>query len=355
MDLINTTLLDIVTPPITLILLCIFLPLFKLPKIFRSFLPSSFFSTEDVAGKVVIITGASSGIGEQLAYEYARRGARLVLADKREKSMHEVGDRCLEIGSPDTLRVTADVSDMNDCKRIIDSAISHFGTLDHLVSNAGIITVSMFEDYEDITKARPVMDVNFWGSVYLTRLAIPHLRNTRGKIIVMSSSASWLHVPRMSIYNASKAAMLAFYETLRIEVGSYIHITIVTPGFVESEMTKGKSLGPDGRMIGDQDIRDVILSFLPLCKAEDCAKAIVKGACRGERYVTKPTWCRVTYFWKALFPELVDLVLRLLYIAKPLVKAGSPIWSLSKRIVDLLGLKEKLYPSSFRSPEIKTE
>uniref|UniRef100_A0A7C9DQV4 11-beta-hydroxysteroid dehydrogenase n=1 Tax=Opuntia streptacantha TaxID=393608 RepID=A0A7C9DQV4_OPUST len=125
MDLINWG-LNIVAPPFTFFSLCLLLPPFHLLK-FLLFVLRSLFFTEDVAGKVVIITGASSGIGEQLAYEYARRGACLVLAARRGKSLREVADMCLEVGSSDAVTITADVSDVDDCKRIVDSAISHFG------------------------------------------------------------------------------------------------------------------------------------------------------------------------------------------------------------------------------------
>ncbi|KAJ8425911.1 hypothetical protein Cgig2_015729 [Carnegiea gigantea] len=318
MDWIHTV-LNVVAPPLTLLLLCLFLPLFQLPKLFISSL-CSFFSTEDVADKVVIITGAASGIGEQLAYQYARKRACLVLADIRGEILRKVADTCYEIGAPDAVTITADVSDMNDCKRIVDSAISHFGRY-----------------YGDITDARSVMDINFWGSVYITRVAIPHLRNAGGKIIAMASSASWSPVPKLSIYSASKAAMVAFYETLRVEVGSDINITIVTPGFIESKMIINQ---------------DALVSVFPMGKADTCAKAIVKSACRGERYLTEPAWYRVTYWLKMFAPELIEMFLRPLYLPK---RAGSSITSLSNMIVNLPGSKAILHPSSMRSPEIKTE
>ncbi|KAJ8420441.1 hypothetical protein Cgig2_026597 [Carnegiea gigantea] len=301
--------LNIVAPPLILLLVCLFLPFFRLPKLFISIL-RSFFFTEDVANKVVIITGAASGIGEQLAYEYARRKARLVVADIRGEILGKVADTCREMGSTDAVTVTADVTDVNDCKRIVDSAITHFGRF------------SKVEDYVDITKARCVMDVNFWGSVYITRFAISHLRNTGGKIIVMASAASWVPMPTLSIYNASKAALVAFYETLRVEVGSDIHITIVTPGFIKSEMTKGKHLAGDGRMIVDAAVFRI---GLPLHKADRCAQAIVQSACRGDRYLTEPAWYRVTYWSKTFAPELLEMHLKLMYLYLPKHGASAKI------------------------------
>ncbi|KAH9611699.1 hypothetical protein KSS87_016070 [Heliosperma pusillum] len=287
----------------------------------------------------------------QLAYEYARRGAFLVLAARRENSLREVTNLCIEFGSPDAIAVPADVSKINDCKRIIDSTIAHFGRLDHLVSNAGITSMSMFEDYDDSIPTS-VMDINFWGAVYITHFAIPHLRSTRGKIIAMSSCASWLTTPRLSIYNASKAAMASFYETLRVEVGSDIHVTLATPGLFESEMTKGKHLAREGLMNVDPLLSDVQVSLFPMETTERCAKVVINSACRGQRYVTTPAWYRVSYWWLVFWPELVELVFRLLYVTEHGV---SPTETLSKKIMDLPGFKEIIRPSSTQSSGVKTD
>ncbi|GLT69233.1 hypothetical protein SLA2020_414010 [Shorea laevis] len=342
--------LNIVAPPFTFFSLCLFLPPFWFYKFFLSILSSIF--SENLAGKVVIITGASSGIGEHLAYEYAKRGAHLALAARREKSLQEVADRAREYGSPDVLVIRADVSKVEDCKRIVNVTMDHFGRVDHLVNNAGINSVCMFEDTTDITLFRTIMDINFWGSVYTTRFAVPHLRNSRGKIIAVASSASWLPAPRMSFYNASKAAMVTFFETLRIEVGPEIKITIVTPGFIESEMTQGKFLVKEGKMEVDQDLRDVQVSTIPVGTARGCAEAIVNSACRGDRYLTQPAWFKVTYFWMVFFPEVIEWCYRLMYINRP---GTSDREVPSKKILDLTGAKNILYPSTLHTPDIKTD
>ncbi|KAL8230513.1 hypothetical protein R6Q57_000291 [Mikania cordata] len=158
-------------------------------------------SKEDVAGKVVLIVGASSGIGEHVAYEYARRGACLVLAARREKSLREVVETALSLGAPKAIAVPADVSNIDDCKRLIGETINRFGQLNHLVNCAGVTPMCMLEDITDITSITPVMDINFWGYVYMTYLSIPHLRFCKGKIVAIASSASWMPAPRMSLYN----------------------------------------------------------------------------------------------------------------------------------------------------------
>ncbi|XP_047960080.1 11-beta-hydroxysteroid dehydrogenase A-like [Salvia hispanica] len=333
--------LNLTLPPVTYFSLMLFLPPFQIFKFFLSILGALF--AEDISGKVVVITGASSGIGESLAYEYAKKGACLVLAARRDKSLQEVADTARYLGSPEVVVIRADVSKVDDCRRVVDQTMNHFGRLDHLVNNAGVTSVAMLEEVDDVTDFRAIMDVNFWGSVYMTRFAAPYLRHSRGRVVVLSSSASWLPAPRMSFYNASKAAMAQFFETLRVEFGPEIGITLVTPGFIESELTQGKFLTKGGRLEVDQDIRDVQVSVIPIERADSCAKAIVRSAVRGERYLTEPRWFRMTYLWKIFCPEVLEWMYRLFYIGNPGSADAEP---LSKKLVDYSGAKSLLYPES---------
>ncbi|XP_050377695.1 11-beta-hydroxysteroid dehydrogenase A-like [Argentina anserina] len=343
------TFLNLSAPPFTFFSLLLLLPPLYFLKLFTSLLSTIF--SENVSGKVVLITGASSGIGEHLAYEYARRGARLALVGRRENALREVVDRAAQCGSPDVIMIGADVSKAEDCKRLVDETINHFGRLDHLVNNAGITACCMLEDCTDITNFRSVMDTNFWGSVYVTHFAAPHLRDCKGRIVAISSVNAWLPVPRMGIYNASKAAVLSMFETLRVELGPEVYITIVTPGYIESEMNKGKYLSTEGRMTVDQEMRDVQV-IIPVERVEDCANAIVNGVCRGQRCLTEPAWYKAIYMWKVFCPELLEWGYRFLYMARP----GAPAKEApGKKILDYTGVKNVLYPESLHNPEIKTD
>ncbi|MED6216631.1 hypothetical protein PIB30_009520 [Stylosanthes scabra] len=296
--------LNLVAPPFTFFFLCLFLPPYWVLKFMVSTV--SWLMSENVAGKVVHITGASSGIGEYLAYEYAKRGARLALSARREGSLREVEEAARRLGSPDVIVIRADVSKLEDCMRLIDQTVNHFGRLDHLVNNAAISVATLFEETPDISNLRPIMETNFWGSVYTTRYALPHLRKSRGKIVAMSSADSWMPAPRRHIYNASKAALVSLYETLRVEVGSEVGITIVTPGYIESELTKGKFLTAQGKVEVDEDMRDVEVSAMPVGSVSGCAKSIIDSTLRGDRYLTVPAWFRMTYLIKLLCPELLE-------------------------------------------------
>ncbi|KAH0906121.1 hypothetical protein HID58_037948 [Brassica napus] len=292
MALINK-ILNIFLPIVTFSLLVVFMPISILFSLFGFIRNSK--ESDKVNGKVVIITGSSSGIGEHLAYEYARRGAFLTLVARREDRLRLVANRCRRLGSPDVAVVRGDVSVIEDCKRFIEETISRFGRLDHLVNNAGIAEAKFFEDYLQISDVLPIMNTNFWGPVYTTHFAIPHLKKTKGKIVAVASPAGWSGVPRMSIYAASKAAMINFYETIRIELGPEIGVTIVFPGLVENGNTN-----PD-LLAEKQDWSQVVA----IESATECAKAVVNGICRGKTFLAEPSWVRVLFWLSILCPELL--------------------------------------------------
>ncbi|KAJ4850117.1 hypothetical protein Tsubulata_500585 [Turnera subulata] len=317
-DLIHTLINIFVAPPAVLALFLFLRPYLYLNRrlsLFKTLL------SEDVAGKVVLITGASSGIGEHLAYEYARRGACLALVARREYLLREVAAISELLGSPNAIAIPGDVTKVEDCERFVNATIEHFGRLDHLVANAGVAPVSLIEDASDITRFAPAMDINFWGSVYSTYFAIPHLKRSKGKIIAISSCAAWLPAPRMSFYSASKAAVLAMFETLRIELAPDIGVTIVTPGVIKSEMSEGKFITQRGRLEVDEEMRNVMVNIVPVESAEECAKAIVKGACRGEKYVVEPSWYNSLLLWKVFCPDAIEWTNRFFLVcSRALVK-----------------------------------
>lgn len=290
MDLVHT-LLNFLLPLIAL---------FALPYILAPYLIFKLISyikrslcAESVAGKVILITGASSGIGQHLAYEYARKGARLALIARREDRLRAVSVEARRLGSPDVIVIPADVSKVQDCERFINETINHFGQLDHLVNNAGILKLSNFEDVKQVAEFNPVMDINFWGSVYSTHFAVSHLRKSKGRIIVIASTGGWTPVRKMSVYCATKAAIMSFYEVLRLELGSEIGVTIVQPGVVDSEMSRGYE-------------PEIQVRFAPIKSGESCAKAIVRSACRGDKYLIEPWWMSVAFWLKMLCPELLE-------------------------------------------------
>jgi short-subunit dehydrogenase len=281
--------MNIIVPPLMVTFMLFFMPFYIAYKLITFFTRRIY--KEDVRGKVVLIAGASSGIGEYVAYEYAKRGARLSLVARREDRLQAVAKRAQALGSPDVIVIRADVSKVDDSERFIEETINHFGQLDHLVNNAGITRDDMI-GVTNLSELAPTMDINFWGSIYGTHFAIPHLKKSKGKIIVTSSAAGCFPFPVSSLYNASKAAQISLFETLKVQLGSDIGITMVFPGFVQTEITE-QGIDPTSVNVG----------FVKPESTEICANAIVEGACRGDAYITVPFWVKVCYLIHGLCPE----------------------------------------------------
>lgn len=220
-------------------------------------------------------------------------------------------------------------------------------TVNHLVANAGIWSSCFFEEITNITAFHNVIDLNFWGAVYPTYFALPYLKASRGNIVVTSSVAGRVPTARMSFYNASKGAVIRFYETLRAELGSHVRVTILMPGYVVSNLTKGKGLQKDGHVGIDEEARDINVGPLPVGKTESLAAVVVASVRRGDHYVTWPGWYWAFHMVMCAAPELVDWFSRTFYVSKSGEQDGGA--ALSKKILEAVGGKKFLYPKTIRS------
>ncbi len=194
--------------------------------------------------KVVIITGASSGIGKALSEEYANLGAKTVMASRNIEKLEEISYNLKNKGA-DILVVQTDVSIEADCKNLIDKTIGKYGTIDILINNAGISMRALFKDL-DLIVIKNLMGVNFWGTVYCTKYALPYLLKNKGSVVGISSIAGFKGLPGRTGYSASKFAMNGFLETLRIEnLKTGLNVLIAAPGFTETNVRKS-ALMADG-------------------------------------------------------------------------------------------------------------
>ncbi len=199
--------------------------------------------------KVVIITGASSGIGRALAYEFSLNGSKVVMGARNDSKLAEIVDDITQKGG-EIVFIKTDVSLEADCKKLIDKAISTFGKIDILINNAGISMRALFED-ADLSVIKKLMDVNFWGTVYCTKFALPQILKHKGSIVGVSSIAGIKALPARTGYSASKYAMCGFLEALRIEnLKKGIHILIAYPGFTATNI-RNTSLSADGTPQGE--------------------------------------------------------------------------------------------------------
>ena len=250
--------------------------------------------------KVVIITGASSGIGLACAYEFAKNGAQLSLAARNIDKLLEV-QKDIEAQGGKVLVVQTDVSDELDCKTLIEKTISEYGRIDVLINNAGISMRALFKD-ADLSVIKQLMDVNFWGTVYCTKYALPHLLNARGSVAGVSSIAGYIGLPGRTGYSASKFAMHGFLEALRTEnLKTGLHVLIAAPGFTASNIRK-TALTADGTTQGGTPRQED-----KMMTAEEVAshpyKAIVK---RKRTLILTFVEGKLTVFLKKLFPALLD-------------------------------------------------
>ena len=199
---------------------------------------------------VVIITGASMGIGQELALQLSDCGAWLALAARNAKKLNEVSEQCHKRGGR-SIVIPTDVADQSQCQNLIDRTIAEYGRIDTLINNAGIGSVVKFEKSQDLNVFEKIIQVNFFGSVYCTHYALPYLKETRGRLVGVSSLRGRLPSPTADGYGASKHAMAGFFDSLRLEIAhSGVSVTMIYPGWVSTGITS-RTLGVDGKPTGE--------------------------------------------------------------------------------------------------------
>lgn len=198
--------------------------------------------------KVVIITGASSGIGLALSRHYADHHYNVVMVARNKEKLEQLSGELSE--KAEVLAVPTDVSKEEECKRMVETAIDRFGRIDILINNAGISMRAMFAEL-DLSVMHRLMDVNYWGTVNCTKYALPHILENQGSVVGVSSVAGIHGLPGRSGYSASKFAIHGFMETLRIEhMHNNLHVLIIAPGFTSSNVRKS-ALTADGTPQGE--------------------------------------------------------------------------------------------------------
>lgn len=248
--------------------------------------------------KVVVITGASSGIGKALAKECAARGAKLSLAARRTELLDALK---AELSNTEILVTTTDVSNENDCRNLMEKTIEHYGHIDVLINNAGISMRALFEEV-DLKVIRQLMDVNFYGTVYCTKYALPYLLQTKGSLVGVISIAGYVGLPGRTGYSASKFAMRGFLDTVRIEnLKKGLHVLVAAPGFTASEVRQS-ALTTDGSQQGETP-RDES----KMMSSDECARHIVHAIQKRKRsLILTFTEGKLTVFLGKFFPSLLD-------------------------------------------------
>jgi short-subunit dehydrogenase len=258
-------------------------------------------SPDTFTGKVVIVTGASAGIGRSLALQLAAQGAKLAIAARRLDRLEQVAQECRVFGS-EVITVQTDVSDEKQCQALVERTVNSFGQLDLLVNNAGLAVSALFADFPDLRLFKHTVDINFFGAVYCTYYALPHLKASKGRILAISSLAGKAPLPFNTPYVSSKYALNGFLDALRMELQQTgVSVTIVCPYWVVSEFHQAQ-LNKRGVPRGE---RGRAFYTDKMMTADQCARISLKAALRRRREVLMGPGTFAVWL-KLISPALMD-------------------------------------------------
>lgn len=253
----------------------------------------------DLENKVVVVTGGSAGLGEQICYEAARQGAVVVTCARRINLIGKVKEHCMELSGKEAHAFQLDISNPESVKQCFERIQNEVGDVDILVNNAGF---GIFEDFIhfDLDKARNMFEVNVLGMIVLTQqVAIQMAERGNGQIINVASMAGKMATAKSTIYSATKFAVLGFSNALRLEMKPYnVKVTTVNPGPIATEFFD--KADPSGNYLESVD--------LFVLQPEKLAKAIVRGMKYPKREINKPGIMEVAAKFYTLFPHLGDFL-----------------------------------------------
>lgn len=244
---------------------------------------------------VVLLTGASRGIGEQIAYQLADQGAWLVLAARNLEKLEAVAARCRERGAK-AVAAQTDVTDEAQCQRLVERAIETYGRIDTLIHNAGYGYPRRFEQMPDLTSLKAEIELNYYGVIHCTYHALPYLKQSKGRLVGVCSFGGQIGIPGTSGYNSSKHAMRGFLNTLRVELrGSGVSVTVLYLGAIRTERLE-KAMGKN-------------IEKVPTMSPERCAALIIRAAARRRRQLVMTLPGKLMVWLNLLAPPLVDRIL----------------------------------------------
>ncbi|MCC9134886.1 SDR family oxidoreductase [Pontibacter silvestris] len=253
--------------------------------------------------KVILITGGTSGIGKALAFAFGKDGAKVAVSGRSLQNLEQTSQELAEAGI-DHLAIKVDVSLKDDCERMVQETVAKYGRLDVLINNAGISMRALFQDL-DLEVIERLMNTNFWGTVYTTKFALPHIMAVKGSIVGVSSIAGYRGLPARTGYSASKFAMHGFLETLRTELlHSGVHVLLACPGFTASNI-RNTALAANGQQQGETPREEE-----KMMSAEEVADRILKATKQRKRDLVMTTQGKMAVWVNKLFPGLAD---RLVY------------------------------------------
>ncbi len=271
-----------------------------------------FFMNDFFKDKVVVVTGGSEGIGKALIDALIPMGAKVATCGRNQDKLYN-----LQIQYSNHLLHTmvADVSQYSECQNFINSTIDTFGGIDILINNAGVSMRALLKDV-DVDVIRKVMDINFFGTVYCTKLSLNSILERKGTIVGISSIAGYRGLPGRSGYSASKFAVNGWLEAVRTEVmDDGVNVMWVCPGFTKSNI-RNAALNSKGKTQGESPLREA-----SLMSPEKCARHILNAVAKRKRTLILTVRGKQTVFINKFFPSLADkLVKKFFFKNKELMK-----------------------------------
>ena len=263
--------------------------------------------------KVVIITGGTSGIGKALAIKIGKNGGKIVITGRRLEALKETQAE-LENAGISCLALQSDVTKENDTKELVEKTIEHFGKINILINNAGISMRAAFEEV-DLEVIKEVMNINFFGAINTTKYCLPHIIQSKGSIVGISSIAGYRGLPGRVGYSASKFALQGFLEALRTEMlYKGVHVLTACPGFTASNIRR-TALSADGTPQHESPLNET-----KIMSAEECAAHIYFAIRTRKKIITLTTQGKITVFLNKFFPGFMDKIVYKAMAKEP----GSP-------------------------------
>ena len=257
-------------------------------------------STKNI-NKVVLITGASSGIGLALSWVAAKNNCNLMLTGRNQDALDNLKIEIHNRFPNSQVQILAgDISNEPFCHDLIKNCIQYFNKIDVLINNAGMSMRGLLND-TDLSVLKRLMDVNFWGAVYLTKYALPYLLQSQGSVIGVSSIAGFKGLPARTGYSSSKFALQGFLESLRNENHKTgLHVLIACPGYTESNIRK-TALNANGEIQGETPLNES-----KLMSAEEVAEKIWQAYEKKSWYIIMTLQGKLAVWINKLWPRLAD-------------------------------------------------
>ncbi len=257
-------------------------------------------------GQVVAITGASSGLGATLALKFAEAGANLALFALDEDGLSDTAERCRRMGRR-VVTSAGDVGSPEDCEKWVDISVSELGGIDCLIACAGISMWARFEEVEDVSIFRRLMETNYLGIVHCVYYALPHIKARKGQIVAISSIQGKIGVPLHTGYVASKHAVQGFFESLRTELGGTdVNVLTVLPHWLRGTNLRKSAFGKSGGSLGSSSRKHSKDSVT----LDDASDAIMKAVRKRRRELIIPFKLRLLPWLHLINPRIVDYLVK---------------------------------------------